>query len=166
MSNDRIELQKRTAAATEEPAFFDHLFDLIAEGKHLLTYCQENNLSYSFVWRAIKGDPKRFERYHDALNVQKEYRIQKIFQELEAISHMDLRQAYDKRGKLKPPSEWPDGFSRAIASVESDGEVSKIKLWDKLNALQLLGKNLAMFVERVEHSGSITLEDLVKESNK
>lgn len=39
-----------------------------------------------------------------------------------------------------------------------------IKMADKIAALEKLGKHLGMFKEKVEHSGSLTLEQLVAES--
>lgn len=42
----------------------------------------------------------------------------------------------------------------------------KIKSAEKVAALQLLGKHKGMFKEQVEHSGSLTLEQLVADSMK
>lgn len=44
---------------------------------------------------------------------------------------------------------------RAIAGVKHGTNGIEIKLHDKIKALELMGKSLGMFVERVEHSGSV-----------
>ncbi len=38
----------------------------------------------------------------------------------------------------------------------------KIKLWDKMSALQLLGRHLGMFRDKLEHSGEVTLMDALR----
>lgn len=43
-------------------------------------------------------------------------------------------------------------------------KTAKVRLHDKIAALDKLGKHLGMFKEKVEHSGVLTLEQLVKES--
>jgi len=47
--------------------------------------------------------------------------------------------------------------------IDDTGRV-KVKFLDKLKAIEVLGKNLKMFVDRVEHSGSLTLEQMVEGS--
>ena len=47
-----------------------------------------------------------------------------------------------------------------------NGYIKKIKFWDKPRALELLGKNQKLFTEKVEHSGSVTLEQLVAGSHE
>jgi phage terminase small subunit len=44
-------------------------------------------------------------------------------------------------------------LSEASETVTKDGGTIRIKLADKLKALELLGKHLAMFTDRQEHSG-------------
>ena len=38
----------------------------------------------------------------------------------------------------------------------------KIKLWDKVASLQLLGRHLGMFKDRLEHSGEVSLLDALR----
>jgi hypothetical protein len=63
----------------------------------------------------------------------------------------------------------PPGASRALQSIDEnraikeDADGNKVtvydkvnfRMWDKLKAIDLLGKHLGMFKERIEHSGSI-----------
>lgn len=54
-------------------------------------------------------------------------------------------------------------------SISTKGGVNKtrtakIRMNDKLTALEKIGKHLGMFVEKVEHTGKLTLEQLVQAS--
>lgn len=44
---------------------------------------------------------------------------------------------------------------KTIPTADGDGVEREIKLADKLKALELLGRHLGMFTEKVEHSGTI-----------
>jgi phage terminase small subunit len=97
-----------------------------------------------------------------------------ILRELLRIATVDLAEAYDEAGNLKPIQEIPKDVRRAIAGIkvfeEFDGfgkdrvkvgEVREVKFWDKPRSLELLGKHLKLFTDVVEHQGKLTLEQLV-----
>lgn len=102
-----------------------------------------------------------------------------VLGELVRIAKSDVRKLFDDNGGLLPPSQWPDDMAGAVASVEVDeifqgygedrehiGYTKKVKLWKKEKALELLGKNLSLFIEKVEVSGKISLEDLISMAGK
>lgn len=82
-----------------------------------------------------------------------------VIAELAKIGFSDLRRVMNANGNLLSPAEWDDSMAGAIASVEvvtrpggvdEQGNrevehVHKIKAWDKLSALEKLGKHLGMF---------------------
>lgn len=105
----------------------------------------------------------------------------KVLSDLCEISESDIRRMYDDRGALLPPNEWPDDLALAIKEVETFeveefdrelkmmvkiGETKKVKFWDKIKTRELLGKHKKLFTEKVEHSGSVTLVDLVMAAKK
>lgn len=112
-----------------------------------------------------------------AADVEKfDIRGDEILAELRRIALSDIGQAFAADGKLKPIHEIPEDTRRAMAGLETDelwapigdgegrahiGDIRKVKFWDKLRALELLGKNLKLFTDKVEHSGNVTLEQLV-----
>lgn len=74
------------------------------------------------------------------------------------LAHSDLRKFYDEHGNLKPIHSLPDDLAACIASIEvvkrnlttGDGKqefVYKIKLWNKPQALELLGRHQGLFRE-------------------
>lgn len=169
----------RTLEKFNDPEFINDIAAHVANGGALTDFCQTLDLRYSDVVMWIYGDAARKELYEKMLNARGEWFIQSILSELRAIGMVDLRRAYDEKGNLLPISQMPADVARVIAGFEVDditigkgddaqtiGQTKKIKLWDKLRALELLGKNLRMFVDQVEHTGKVTLEELVNGSMK
>ena len=74
------------------------------------------------------------------------------------LAHSDIRKFYDANGDLLPIHSLPDDLAACIASIEvvkrnftsGDGKtelVWKIKLWNKPQALELLGRHQGLFRE-------------------
>jgi phage terminase small subunit len=80
-------------------------------------------------------------------------------------SVLDVGRLYDDNGKPLPIHLLPEDVRRAINSVEDetrgDTRVQRVKIVDKLKAIELLGKRAGLFTDKMEHSGRLTLEDLV-----
>ena len=79
-----------------------------------------------------------------------------VLKALALIAFADVRDVFDDKGNLKEPSKWSDEAAAAISAVEivtsdkGSGEVynvARIRHNDRLKALELLGKHMAMFVE-------------------
>lgn len=83
-----------------------------------------------------------------------------VLAELAKIGFSDLRRVLGQGGGILDPKDWDDETAGAISSLEvvtrMDGQsdedgnrvpesVHKIKAWDKLSALEKLGKHLGMF---------------------
>jgi len=100
--------------------------------------------------------------------------VQKIVDELKIIAFSDIA----NHTRIDPDTgaicakgfdEMPPGASRALQSIDEnraikeDADGNKVtvydkvnfRMWDKLKAIDLLGKHLGMFKERIEHSGSV-----------
>ncbi len=90
----------------------------------------------------------------------------RVVQELARIGLSDLRQAFTGDGDLRCLTMLDDDMAAAISSVKvvtrsrprdhADGAgveyVTEIKLWDKVSALEKLGKHLGMFREQIDVS--------------
>jgi len=87
--------------------------------------------------------------------------------ELKKIAFLDIRGAFTEQGMLKDLSDIPEDIAHAMAGIEvmelydgrgndreKIGYTKKIKLCDKVRALELLGKHLKMFTDKIEHSGN------------
>jgi phage terminase small subunit len=101
------------------------------------------------------------ERRAQAISRRLEITQERVLRELAAIAMSDPRRLYHADGRLKPPSEWDDETAAAISAVEVEelyagrgedrvaiGHVRKVKRFDKVRALELLGRHLRLFEER------------------
>jgi phage terminase small subunit len=97
----------------------------------------------------------------------------RIKRELTNLAFINIADAYDQNGALKPFEDMPVELQRAILAVESEelfdgqgknreqiGYTKRIKLTDKLKALEMLGRHQKMFTDITEHKG---LENLAEE---
>jgi len=91
----------------------------------------------------------------------------RVIVELAKLAFLDIRKAFDNNGDLKALSDMDDDTAAAIAGVEFEevfemqgqgrdrervhvGRIHKIKLSDKRGSLELLGKNLKLFTDKVD----------------
>lgn len=83
-----------------------------------------------------------------------------VVRELQRIAASDPRKLYDKHGQLKPITELDDDSAASLAGVEiesmatEEGEtpirVRKVKRWEKTKALELLGRHLGMWNDKLQ----------------
>lgn len=89
-----------------------------------------------------------------------------VLERLWQIANSDLAKAFDSKGNLLPIHEMPQEARAAIASLDTEelfegqGEERQVKglsrrakQWDKVKALELVGKHLGMWKDKVEVSG-------------
>lgn len=122
----------------------------------------------------LLADPKVAEyiaakrvKMQDKLDITQE----RVLAEYAKLAFLDPRKFYDERGQLIPVPDLPAEVAAAMAGMEisvsrsgmdADGnpeyeDVKKIKFIDKKGALDSLAKHLGMFVDKVEHTGSVTI---------
>lgn len=80
---------------------------------------------------------------------------QRIIEEYAKIAFSDVRNILTVDGGLKDSSEWDDDAAGAVSSIKSfevtsaEGEIlgtnREVKLYDKLRALEALGKHIGLF---------------------
>jgi phage terminase small subunit len=104
-----------------------------------------------------------------------------ILRELLTFARTDIGAAFDSEGRLKPVHEMPEDVRRAISGIEVEelwgfemgqdgkvpiGQVKKVKFWDKVKGLELLGKHLKMWVDKVELSADGSFADALKKARE
>ena len=91
-----------------------------------------------------------------------------VIKELAKIAFLDIRKLYTENGQLKNIADMDSETAGAISSLETleeyegygedrekIGDTQKVKLLDKTKALELLGKHLGMFKEKVTIDGNV-----------
>jgi phage terminase small subunit len=89
-----------------------------------------------------------------------------VLRELLCLARSDVGDMFDDHGQLLALSDMPEHARRAIASIEVEelvggsgpdraqiGWTKKVRLWNKPQALELLGKHLKLWIERHELTG-------------
>jgi len=115
------------------------------------------------------------------LKVEKKLEIKKenILRELHQISTTDILYLFNEDGSFKPLKEIPEAIRRSIASVEVEelfegkgeerqhiGYTKKIKFWDKLGSLKLLGQHLKLYTDKLEVGMEESFLDLLLKARK
>lgn len=170
---DEIDLQLVLGA----DGVMDKCYKHLANGGSLLDLADAWKIRYSDLMHWIHGDLGRKQMYEDGLQAQSEWAVRKVLQEVKRIGFADIRDAYGDDNQLKEMSEMPAEVAACLQSVESVdyfegtgkdrakvGVIRKVKFWNKLEAAKMLMQNLGMLIERVEHSGKVSLEALIQGS--
>ena len=106
-----------------------------------------------------------------------EITAERVLQEIARLAFYDPRNFFDDDGRIKLISELDDNTAMALGGIETlhkiigddkDGMavITKIKLVDKGQNLERLGRHLKLFTDKVEHTGTLTLEQIVAGANE
>lgn len=89
-----------------------------------------------------------------------------VLRELLRLARVDLCEAFNDDGSLKPVRDMPEDVRRAISGVdvfeefqgrgedrEMIGYTKKLRFWDKTKALEMLGRHLKLFSDKLELTG-------------
>lgn len=89
-----------------------------------------------------------------------------VLRELMGIKDSNITRLFKADGAILPMSDWPEDLARCVASVEVDelyegkgedrkfvGYTRKVKFWDKTKALEMIGRHLKMFTDKIEATG-------------
>lgn len=81
-----------------------------------------------------------------------------VLRSLAEIASVDIAEAFNDDGTLKPLKDIPVAVRKAIAGIdvqEADGKatVRKIRFWSKDRTLEMLGRHFELFTDKVKHEG-------------
>lgn len=169
---------KKTQQLLGIPSLDDIICSAVANGGSLVELCNKWDVRYSDIMKWIREDQAREAAYNNALKDRDEWFVSSLIQELRYISMSNITQLFDENGVMLPLDQWPAGAARAVEAVKVDelfdgdgknrrqiGYTKQVKMWNKTKAIELLGRYLKMFLDRVEVSGNLTLEELVLGAN-
>ena len=126
---------------------------------------------------------RRKQEIVDAIETLKLERLKKyditaerVLEELALVGYQNAQNLYDpETGALIPIHKLPETVARVISSIEvlksqsTDGDVertTKIKTWDKVGSLKLMGQHLKLFTEKLEVLGQVDIAVKIKEARK
>lgn len=97
----------------------------------------------------------------------------RVLLEIARLAFNDPRKAFDENGALKPIQEWPDEVAAAVSSIKINeikdsegnhiGETKEIKFWDKGKQIELAGRHLGMWNDKLTLGGDKNNPILTKE---
>ena len=152
----------------------NELCELVANGGSPIELASAWGMNYGELMTWVNDDKYRYDRFQKSLRNRGEWAIERVLKEMRSIALSNIQEVLNPDGTVKPLDQWSEENGRAIQSLEVDeiwagkgpdrvqiGITKKIKFLDKTKALELLGKNLALFVERVAISTTSSLEEMV-----
>ena len=101
--------------------------------------------------------------------------VERVLLELMRLGLFDSGKLYDEHGNRIPVHLLDEDTRRAVAMIEDEvtegpGFVTtrkqRVKMADKGQSLERLGRYLKMFTDRIEHDGRVTLEQLITGETK
>ena len=163
----------------EDPETMETIVGHVANGGTLFNLCEGWGIPFSNVLHWICASPDRKQVYDAAIKARLDWSIEAVLSELRILSLIDFRSAFGPDGALLPIDKIPADVAKAIQAVEVEelfegvgkeraqiGWTKKVKFWDKLRALELLGKNMKLFTDRVEVEAGATLEQIIMAAHK
>jgi len=122
---------------------------------------------------------EEIENANSKVNAKLEISVERVKLELARLAYYDPRAYWNADGSAKPITDLDEDSARAIGGFEMAelfegkgdernlaGYVKKFKLADKCKALELLGRNLKMFTDKVEVSGDEGIIQALAEGRK
>ncbi len=145
----------------------EYLIDLNATRAYKVAYpnCKKDETACVNGSRLLRN--AKVQEYIEIHQKQREERTQvtqdKVIKELAKIAFADIRKLYTENGQLRNVADLDDDIAGAISSLETleeyegrgdnkekVGDTQKVKLLDKTKALELLGKHLGIFIDKLE----------------
>lgn len=150
----------------------EYLIDLNATRAYKVAYpsCKKEetaNAASSRMLRNVKVQ-EYISKKQQEIEKRTEVTQDMVIKELAKIAFLDIRKLYTENGQLKNIVDIDSDTAGAISSLETleeyegygedkekIGNTQKVKLLDKTKALELLGKHLGMFKEKVTIDGNV-----------
>lgn len=168
---------KRKGLTEREEKFCqEHLIDL-SYGKAALRAGFSPGHAYNYATELMRKPDVR--QRIEELKMQRQKRTNitqdKVVEKLWAIADLDPKELYDDQGSPLPLAQVKKTVRKAISGLKVNkimaegrvvGETIEVKFADRLKALELLGRHLGMFKDKVEHSGSVGLAERLQKALK
>lgn len=150
----------------------EYLIDLNATRAYKVAYprCKKDetaNAASSRMLRNVKVQ-EYISKKQQEIEKRTEVTQDMVIKELAKIAFLDIRKLYTENGQLKNIADMDSETAGAISSLETleeyegygddrekIGDTQKVKLLDKTKALELLGRHLGMFKDKMTIDGNV-----------
>jgi hypothetical protein len=153
----------------------DAILAHLSNGGSLVEMCEQFKVRYAVVISWLCQDHERASMYAAAMDAGCRWWMDRIRQELASVGLVDIREAFDERGVLKPVHQLPKAIAAAISSIDTfevfdkegnrTGTTTKIKFHEKLKALALMGAHFGMFKTHLTKEAEEKLADLIRKAD-
>lgn len=157
-----------------DPDLMNKVVNHITMGGSLIDLAEVLQIRYSDLIKFIRSNKVNSDIYDQALADRDEWAREKILKEIREIGFFDIRKILNPDGTVMPVDQWPSEVAKAVSGVDISeihggreeggmviGNLKKIKMVDKLKALEMAAKNLSLLTEKHEVKGKITLDQLI-----
>lgn len=123
----------------------------------------KENSAQQQATRVYKKCKARIDEMLEDMTLKHVVNKDRIIQELALIAFADLKEAFNEDGSLKNYADMPEDVRRTLSAIdvnelfegrgedrEQTGFIKKLRTHDKIKALELLGRNLQMFTQKLE----------------
>lgn len=157
--------ERLTSRLLKTQKTFEVILAHVRNGGSLIQLCETWGVRYSDIIGWIRADAKRGEQYDKAGADRSEWAKEMLLNELRKLLLADPGRLFylegDKAGQPKPIQELDADARRMIREIDADG---KVKVYDRLKALELAMKEQRMLTEKVETTFSGSLEAILAAS--
>lgn len=175
-----VEVRQRFEAVITKPDIVERICDHVANGGSLVHLCRMWAISYGKMMRWLKTQPGAEAMYQDALAAREEWAQEVVLADLHNYAQADIRDVFDENGHVVNPKNLEDHIAPAVQSItvktrqikgfkDEPDEIEttfEVKLVDKLKVADMLNRRQGKYVDKVDHTGSVKLVDLIVGSYK
>lgn len=146
----------------------------IANGYTMTEWCRSKGINYG-SFRSELRRTKMFEvRIMEAELAREEWLKEELLKLMRDITQLNPQSCFDDKGHYLGINGLPENAAKLIKKakvrLQSNGpdeppdEILEIEFYDKQKSIDQIGKYIQMFVERIEVSHKVTLEETVTRS--
>lgn len=164
---------RQKADDTCDDAFIKMALRHVANGGSLIDISFSHKIRFCDINEIIHSRQDYYESYQKALACRKELQEETCLKELRNLSEENIAKIFKDDGSLMSPKDWPIEIAKCVQSVkmientDADGNTHRrfeVKFYDKLRAIELLGKSQGLFIDKHEIKADQTLTKLIEMS--
>ncbi len=132
-------------------------------------YAPTTAQSWVYGWLAEPETQEHIARLIAERNKKLEIDAQQVLRDIMEIALADPAAAYDEDGSFKRDiHQIPAPLRKTISSIKTtqNGVITEVKFWDKLKALEMLGRHLSLFTDVIKIEGADEIKERLLRARK